>query len=159
MTPEAKPNPLARPNRAAPKPNPMLAHAQIWKHVSGMAPDDVSKGAERLDYVLPILGALAGDPKVTPKKVIMAASQAAADGIATPAEAVQFITGMPSDPEKLQPWLRQLYVTNMSAAVHMKAALMKRQQPVPGLPPAPDAAPSHPTEPPPTSMTPQEAPV
>jgi len=106
--------------------------------------------------ILPTLGALAGDPKVTPKDVIKAAANVAADGTVEPGDAVQFISGMPPDPDKLRPWLKSLYAANLSAVVHMKAAMLQGPQGQPqggNAPPQPAAAPAAPT-----SMTPGVAP-
>ncbi len=119
---------------AKPEPvDPMMIHAKAWQHVNGLPSQDIPAHADRIDYVLPILGALASNPKVTSKMVIKAAAQATADGKVPPSQAVSFISQMPAEPEKLQPWLRQLYAANLSAAVHMKAAMMaeawRAQQP------------------------------
>ena len=143
--PEAKPNPLAAQRKPQqPQMHPMKAHAMIWRHVGTMDSDTLTAKSAQTDKLLPILGALAGNPKVTGKDVIKAASQAAADGIATPTEAVQFISAMPEKPEDLQGWLRNIYAANLSAAVHMKAAQMKAGQPVAGAPVPPPAVPSAP---------------
>jgi len=132
----ATPNPLSATNRnVAPAPNPMLAHAQMWQHVNGMAPDEMATKAMQVSYGLPILGALAADPKVTRKDVIKAAADAAGAGKIPPSQAVEFISRMPDDPAKLAQWLRGLYATNLSAIVHMKAAMM----PAPAAPVAPAA--------------------
>lgn len=126
--------------------DPMMQHAKIWRHVKGLPPDELGAHVDRTDYVLPILGALASNPKVTSKMVIKAASQAVADQKIPPSQAVQFISQIPAEPEKLQPWLRQLYAANLSAAVHMKAAMMQQaahpdpeEQPI-----APQAPPGNP---------------
>jgi hypothetical protein len=50
---------------------------------------------------------------------------------------VDFISRMPEDPAKLGQWLRGLYAANLSAIVHMKAAMM----PAPGAPAAPQVPP------------------
>jgi hypothetical protein len=112
--------------RPAPQ-HPMMTHAKTWKHVSGMAPDDVATKSQELDYALPVLGELAADPNVTSKDVIQAAASAAAEGAIEPSQAVQLISGMPDDPTKLQGWLKNLYAVNLSAQVHMKAALQQQQ--------------------------------
>ena len=143
-------NPLAaKPNTKQNADHPMMLHARTWNHVRQMHPDDIAHKSDRLDYMLPILGELAGNPKVTSKDVIKAAAQAAADGKAEPNEAVQFISQMPDDPAKLQPWLRGLYEANVSAQIHMKAARIQQAQ---AAQQAPQAAPVTPT-----SMTPGEA--
>ena len=38
------------------------------------------------------------------------------------------ISQMPDDPTKLRAWLKQLYVVNLTAAVHLKAAMMPAPQ-------------------------------
>jgi hypothetical protein len=142
-------NPLAAKPQTPKSEHPMMNHARVWRHVQQMHPDDIAAKTDRLDYMLPILGELARNPKVTSKDVIKAAAQAAADGKAEPNEAVQFISQMPDDPAKLQPWLRNLYETNISAQIHMKAARIQQaqaaQQPTQAAPVTP------------TSMTPGEA--
>ena len=105
-----------------------MTHAKAWKHVGGMSPDDVASKSKELDYALPILGALAGNPNVTSKDVIKAAANAAADGAIEPSQAVGLISGMPADPDKIQPWLKGLYAANLSAQVHMKAAMLQQAQ-------------------------------
>lgn len=130
------PNPLASPSND----HPAMLHAKMWQHAHSLSPDDLPEKIKRLDYVLPVLGALANNPKVTAKDVIKAAASAAADGAIEPSQAVKFITGMPAESEKLRPWLKTLYEANLSAAVHMKAAAMKpatqpAQAPQQGVPP------------------------
>jgi hypothetical protein len=93
-----------------------------------MDPSDIPAQIAKLDYILPILGGLATNPKVTAKDVIKAAAKEAADGKVPPSEAIKFITGMPADPDKLSPWLRNLYSANLSAVVHMKAAMIQQAQ-------------------------------
>lgn len=121
------PNPLST---APPKgPNhPAMNHAKAWQHVNTMAPDTIPAKITQMDALIPVFGALASKPNVTPKDVIKAAADAAARGIATPSEAVKFISGMPSAPDALNPWLRNLYETNLSAQIHMKAAMLKQSQ-------------------------------
>ena len=133
MPAEAKPNPLAPPRRAQAdqKMHPMKAHALVWQHVSRMDDGTLAAKSKQLDSLLPIVGELAGNPDVTTKDVIKAASQAAAEGIATPTEAVQFISSMPEEPDKLQGWLKGFYALQMSASVHMKARQMGMVQPAP----------------------------
>lgn len=115
--------------QAAPDPDhPALGHARLWQHVQNMDPGDLPGQIARLDHFLPIIGSLATNPKVTSKDVIRAAAKSAADGNATPSEAVKFITQMPADPDKLQPWLKGLYSANLSAVVHMKATVIQQAQ-------------------------------
>lgn len=135
MRPEAKPNPLSPP-RATPKPDPMIAHAKIWRFAHSLPSDQLSESVERTNYVLPILGMLAAKTDLKPRDVIKAASAAVAEGKVEPTEAVRIISAMPTDPDKLRPWMRNLYETNMTAMVHLKAAMMKNATP----PAAPSAA-------------------
>jgi hypothetical protein len=154
--PEAKTNPLARrPVPQSPPMHPMKAHAHVWQQVGKIPPEELPDRIKKVDGNLPIMGELAGNPNVTSKDVIKAASQAAANGTSTPTEAVQFISAMPDDPKKLQGWLKGMYSYAMSAAVHMKAAQMAGAQQAPA---APEPAPAPGSPPPPTSMTPGEAP-
>lgn len=122
-------NPLAS-RRAASRPSddPMLQHAQVWRHMHAQPDDALQQHIATLDYGLPIIGALASNPKVTTKDVIKAASGAVADQKIAPSVAVQMISEMPADPDKLQGWLRERYAMNLSAAVHAKAALLSRAQ-------------------------------
>lgn len=152
--PEAKPNPLmaGRPKRQPQKEHPMMAHARMWQYAHSLPPDQLATETDRTDYALPIIGALAGNPKVTAKDVIKAAAQAAADGKIPPSGAVQVISQIPPDPDKLQPWLRQMYAAHLSAAVHMKAAMMSR-----GMAPNPANAPPSSDVPIPAAPKPDEA--
>lgn len=131
MPAEAKPNPLA-PNMAKQmaqvKPHPMMMHAKMWQHANSIPKDDLDKKTDTSNYITPLLGQLSSDPDVTSKDVIKAAAGAAADGKIQPDEAVHFISSMPDDPKKLQPWLKGLYKAHLSALVHMKAAQMQQQQ-------------------------------
>lgn len=124
-----EPNPLspARKPQAARPQHPAQAHAQIWQHVSNIHPSELQEHADRTATILPILGALSSDPKVTRKDVIKAAADAAGSGNVDPSQAVQFISQMPDDPNKLQPWLKNLYAANLSAMVHMHAAMQTPQ--------------------------------
>jgi hypothetical protein len=144
---------------AAPQPDhPAMGHARMWQHVGQMDPGDLPAQIAKLDYILPILGSLATNPKVTAKDVIKAAAKEAADGKVPPSEAIKFITQMPADADKLGPWLRTLYSANLSAVVHMKAAVLQQAQGAQQAPqPAMPATPSGPSGPamPPQGGTPQ----
>jgi hypothetical protein len=121
-------NPLSVTRKnTAPTQDPMRGHAQMWKHVNSMPSDDLATKAAEISYSLPILGALAGNPKVTSKNVIKATADAAGAGKMPPSKAVEIISQMPADPEKLQPWLKGLYAAGMTALVHMKAVMMREQ--------------------------------
>lgn len=137
----APPNPLASAKKVMvpTEPHPMLAHAQMWQHVGKMDSDTLAKQTATSSYGLPILAKLAGDPNVTARDVIKAAAAAAGDGKIDPSQAVKLISAMPGEPDKLQPWLKGLFQTHMTALVHMKAAAMQQPQ---GQPPA--AAPAQP---------------
>lgn len=127
----------------------MMTHAKMWQHVGGMAPDAMQPKVNELDAILPVLGALAGNPNVKAKDVIKAAANAAAARHVSPEQAVKFITQIPPDPDKVGPWLKGLYAANLSAIVHMKAAMLQGAQGAPqapqgGVPAAPVAAPGGP---------------
>lgn len=128
-------HPLAsrRPRPAEAEPDPMLRHAHLWRHIEGMHPDDLQKHVEMMDHGLPILGKLAGDPKVTAKDVIKMISNAVADGKMPASQGIAGIADMPADPDKLRPWLREKYADSLATTVHAKAALMRQA--------VPDAAP------------------
>lgn len=128
-------NPLASRKPAAQDQHPAHVHAQMWKHINAMAPDDQASKVQELQHTLPVIGALASNPKTTRKDVIKAAADAAGAGKINPSMAVSFISQMPNDPDKLQPWLKGIYAANLSAMVHLKAAAMPEQQPQPGVPP------------------------
>lgn len=102
----------------------MMQHAQLWKHMHAQEPDELQKTVQTLDYGLPIMGALAGNPNVKAKDVIKATSAAVADGHLAPSAAVAMISQMPAEPDKLRPWLKERFALNLAAAVHAKAALM-----------------------------------
>jgi hypothetical protein len=131
-------NPLSSKPRA-PAEHPVMAHAKIWQHVNAMSPDDAAAKTTELTHVLPIMGALASNPKVTRKDVIKAAADAAGAGHIQPSQAVQFISQMPQDDDKLQAWLKNAYATNLTALVHLKAA--QQPMPQPTAPPSTDTSP------------------
>ena len=132
-------NPLAsrRPRPATAPPDPLLRHAQLWQHVNNQTSEILRQHVVQTDYILPVLGALAGDPDVTAKDVIKAVTSAVAEGKMDPSKAVANIADMPADPDKLRPWVKDRYATALATTVHAKAALL-RQAPAPQ---APQAAP------------------
>ena len=127
-------NPLATGPARPPVDPALMRHAHAWRAAHSQDADTLRDAITKLDYGLPILGALAANPKVTAKDVIKATSAAVADGKLTPSRGVQVITEMPADPDKLRGWLRERYAMNLSAAVHAKAALMARND-APGVAP------------------------
>jgi hypothetical protein len=144
-------NPLAptrRPRPAEPEPHPMVRHAALYQHVNNQTQKTLQDHVAQMDYGLPILGALAADPDVTAKDVIKALSNSVAEGKRSPSSAVAAIANMPAEPDKLRPWLKEQYATNLATTVHAKAALMSQaaqgQVPQPGGAPqgaAPQPAP------------------
>jgi hypothetical protein len=138
-------NPLAptrRPRPAEPEPHPMVKHAALYQHVNNQTPKTLQDHVAQMDYGLPILGALAATPDVTAKDVIKALANSVAEGKRTPSSAVAVIANMPSEPDKLRPWLKEQYATNLATTVHAKAALMAQaQQQPPTQAVAPQAAP------------------
>jgi hypothetical protein len=125
--------------------HPAQMHAEVWQHVNKLDPSSFAAQSKQMDDMLPVIGALAGNPNVNSKDVIKAAANAAAEGKVSPSEAVQFISSMPSEPDKLQGWLKNRYAVGLSVQVHMKAAMMRSggispvpaQQPPTGGAPAP----------------------
>ena len=137
-------NPLAsrRPRPAEKKDDPMLRHAHIWQHMEGQSPEALQGHVGFMDYALPIIGKLAGDPDVTAKMVIKALSGAVADGQMDASKAVGNLADMPADPDKLRPWLKEKYADALATTVHAKAALMRQgAMPPPGAQAAPAVAP------------------
>lgn len=137
-------NPLTsrRPRPAEPKDDPMLRHAHVWQHIEKQSPETLQAHVGLMDYVLPILGRLAGNPDVTAKQVIKALSGAVADGKMDASKAVANLAGMPADPDKLRPWLREKYADSLATTVHAKAALMRQgAMPGPAQPPMTQAVP------------------
>jgi hypothetical protein len=138
-------NPLAptrRPGPAEPEPHPMVRHAALYQHVNNQTQKTLQDHVAQMDYSLPILGALAADPDVTAKDVIKALANSVADGKRSPSSAVAAIANMPSEPDKLRPWLKEQYATNLQTTVHAKAALMGGPSYPPHLAqPQPGAAP------------------
>lgn len=125
-------NPLMNASKAPSQDkHPAHMHAQMWQHVNNMHPSEHASKAQEIAYGLPIIGALASNPKTTRKDVIKAAADAAGAGKIEPSMAVSIISQMPDDPNKLQPWLKGIYAANLSAMVHLKAAMMAQQQPQP----------------------------
>lgn len=127
-------NPLASTRPSPVQAHPAQMHAQMWQHVNGMGPDDQAAKMQELQYGLPIIGALANNPKTSRKDVIKAAADAAGAGKIDPSMAVSIISQMPDDQTKLQGWLKGIYAANLSAMVHLKAAAMPTPQ-QPGVPP------------------------
>ena len=124
--------------------HPLMRHAKLAAYAHSMAPHELPAKSDLAGYVTPILGTLASDPNVNSKDVVKAAAGAVADGKITAAEAVKFLSTVPEDPAQLHPWLKNLYATNMTALVHMKAAMMKNGvplQPRSAAPVSPGAAP------------------
>lgn len=124
----------------------MLRHAQIFAHVHSHPSEALTAHVNAMDGLLPMLGKLAGNPDVTAKDVIKAATSAVADGHMSPSKAVANIADMPADPDKLRVWLKERYADALAVTVHAKAALLARAQGAqPGVPPmaggAPPAAP------------------
>ena len=124
-------NPLAstpRPRPAEAKPHPMLRHAQLWDKVNQHGPETLQAHVTQMDHELPVLGSLANNPNVTAKDVIKALANSVAEGKRSPSSAVAAIADMPSDTDKLRPWLKERYAENLATTVHAKAALMAQQQ-------------------------------
>jgi hypothetical protein len=126
----------------------MQRHAELWQHIEGHPPDVLHQHVAFMDYALPIIGRLAGNPDVTAKDVIKALSGAVADGKMDASKAVGNLADMPADPDKLRPWLRAKYADALATTVHAKAALMRQgamqgpgQAAAPGAAPAGGAAP------------------
>lgn len=111
----------------------------------GLSQADVIKHVRLADYAAKEFGALARNPDVTHKDVINSAGQAVADGQITPTQAVGMLSQVPQDPDKLKGWLDAQYAGHLTAAVHLKAAIMGAPQApaaAPQVPMAPQAAPS-----------------
>jgi hypothetical protein len=149
-------NPLAsrRPRPAEPKDNPMLRHAQVWQHIERQTPATLQSHVDFMDYALPIIGRLAGDPDVTAKDVIKALSGAVADGKMEASKAVANLADMPADADKLRPWLKEKYADSLATTVHAKAALMRQ-----GAMQAPGQTPVAASPVPPAAPMPQGAPA
>lgn len=117
-----------------------MTHAKMWKHVGGMAPDEADAAMTAASYTTPMIGALASNPKVTRKDVIKAASGWVSEGKIQASKAIDIISQMPDEPDKLRPWLKNLYAANLSGLVHLKAAQMATQQPSAPAQPGPAQA-------------------
>ncbi len=130
-------NPLSRsrPSPVQQKPDPMQQHAMIWAQMHQQPKDTLRQHVALMDYALPILGQLSSDPNVSAKKVIKAVAGAVADQKLAPSQGVAMISQIPPDADKVQPWLRQMYETQLTATVHAKAALMKSLLPGGGAQP------------------------
>ncbi len=152
-------NPLAqsRPRPSQGKPDPMQQHAMIWAHMHQQPREALQQHVSLMDYALPILGQLSSDPNVSAKKVIKAVAGAVADQKLAPSQGVAMISQIPPDADKVQPWLRQMYETQLTATVHAKAALMKSMLPGGGAQPQPMPGAS-PQGAPPQMMPQQSAP-
>lgn len=135
------PNPLTAGPQNVPGPQPGGSsgvdspqfHAQAGQQIAGMGmdPKALAKEASLATYASNIFGALAKDPKAKAKDVVAAAAQAVADGKTDAEGAIKLLTQMPTDKDKLGPWLRNMYLSNLTAAVHVKAEMMRQGIPVP----------------------------
>jgi hypothetical protein len=147
-------NPLSsmRRNMVTSADHPMMQHARIWQHVNGMEPNAIPQKIDELDYAVPLMGQLAGNPKTSRKDIIKAAADAVGARKIDASQAISLISQIPDDQAKIQPWLRAMYATNLTALVHLKAAAIAQTggassgvpQPVPSGPPqgAPIGAPT-----------------
>ena len=108
--------------QAAPQAPPDIG-AQIG--AMNLPPAAIAKHARVASYVANELGALAKNPDVTQKDVVSAAGQAIADGIVDVPTSIKFLSGMPADDKALRPWLANLSMQNLQAAVHLRAMMMQ----------------------------------
>lgn len=132
---------------AAPAQRPQPPSAGAYIQSLGLSPADVAKHVSLADYAAKEFGALARNPDVTHKDVINSAGQAVADGQITPTQAVQMLSQVPQDPDKLKPWLDAQYAGHLTAAVHLKAMMMGGQTPQVPTEPQVAGAPAMPANP------------
>lgn len=90
-------------------------------------PDDLPQHVAQANYMLPLLGALAKDPKVTRKDVVKAVSGIMGDGRMTAGEAIDLLSKVPSNPDQLRAWLREKYSHLITGAVHLNATHLLQQ--------------------------------
>lgn len=130
-------NPLAtasKPPGIGPRDDPMTKHAEAWARMKDAPTAALEQHATFLDYSLPIVGALANNPKVRARDVIRAVTDAVGKGIIEPSRGVQIVSQLPADDAKLRPWLLEKYKTGLSEAIHAKAVLMGRMEDNPDNP-------------------------
>lgn len=142
-TPQPPPaNPLA-PQPQAPAPD---IHAAIGQHIAGLglSPEDMAKEVNLASYGSEAFARLAKDPNIKPKDVIKVASEAVADKILTAEKAIALLSSMPTDQTKLHAWVKNLALSTMTTAVHVKAQMIQSGLAVATPPPAPTAAPGVP---------------
>lgn len=114
------PNPLAGQGGQQAPQDPQAAIAAM-----NLSPADLAHHAQLSTYVAQELGNLARKPDLKPKDVVNASGQAVADGQITAPDAVKFLASMPQDEKDLRAWVAQQYGMHLTAAVHLKAALMR----------------------------------
>lgn len=90
-------------------------------------PEDIHQHIEQANYMLPLLGMLAKDPKVTRKDVVKAVSGIMGEGRMTATEAIDLLSKVPSNPDQLRTWLKEKYGHLIAGAVHLNAAAMVHQ--------------------------------
>ncbi len=90
-------------------------------------PDDIPQHVDQANYMLPILGALVKNPKVTRKDVVKAVSGIMGDGRLTATAAIDLLSKVPSNPDQLRVWLKEKYGHMIAGAVHLNAANMIRE--------------------------------
>lgn len=87
-----------------------------------LGPDGVEQQLQFLGYLAPAIGALAKKPHVTRKDVAKAAADAVGAGKVTAQRAVDFVTGLPEDPDELRAVLHRLYLNSLMAGVALHSA-------------------------------------
>lgn len=142
--PAAGPAPMQRPPMmpAPPAPAPDV-HAMIGQHIAGLDldPIEMAKEAKLATYGSAAFAKLAKDPNIKPKDIIKVASDAVADKIIPADKAIALITQMPSDETKLHAFVKNLALSTMTTAVHLKAQMIRAAQPTPVAAAAPAAPP------------------
>ena len=106
-----------------------------------LGPEQIAQHITMLNAGLPDMAKLAHKPNVTRTDVLKATADAVGSKRITASEAIQFITSMPEDPEKLRGWLQTRYHTGLAASVALHSV---GHQMVAGGQGAPQAAPGMP---------------
>lgn len=112
-------NSLAAGAGATPPPKGPPSVAQAVAAVAGqnLGPADLAQHINTVNYTAPELGRLLQKPTVTRKDVVKATADAVGARKVSADDAIKFISSMPEDPDKLRPWLQQLYHSNLVASV------------------------------------------
>lgn len=76
---------------------------------------------KRTKAIKSTMGAFLNDPGVTPESLQSSIARVVKDGLATPEQAIRYMQSMPTDPSKLQGWVRQNYIQSLTDEAQLNA--------------------------------------